>query len=147
MVKTKELSEDIRIAINSKHKTSNGYKAISKDLSTVNNVIKKFAKTVKNLPGSRGKSKTDERTLRRLVRMMEKTPRLTSKDLKDNLEQSGVMVSTSTIHHTLNQAGLHGQRPRKTPLLKKRHSKGTTDLCQRVPEQTTIFLGKCSVDR
>ncbi len=24
--------------------------------------------------------------------------------------------------------------------------KGTTDLCQRVSEQTTIFLGKCSVD-
>ncbi len=79
--------------------------------------------------------------------MMETTPRLTSKDLKDNLEQSGVMVSTSTIRRTLNQAGLHGQRSRKTPLLKKRHTKGMTDLCQRVPEQTTIFLGKCSVDR
>ncbi len=72
--------------------------------------------------------------------MMETTPRLTSKDLKDNLEQSGVMVSTSTIRRTLNQAGLHGQRPRKTPLLKKRHKKGRTDLCQRVPGQTTIFL-------
>ncbi len=79
--------------------------------------------------------------------MMETTPRLTSKDLKDNLEQSGVMVSTSTIHHTLNQAGLYGQRSRKTPLLKKRHTNGRTDLCQRVSEQTTIFLGKCSVDR
>ncbi len=79
--------------------------------------------------------------------MMETTPRLTSKDLKDNLEQSGVMVSTSTIRRTLKQAGLHGQRPKKTPLLKKRRTKGMTDLCQRVPEQTTIFLGKCSVDR
>ncbi len=145
MVKTKELSEDIRIAINSKHKTSKGYKAISKDLSTM--LLRSLPSTVKNLPGCRGKRKTDERTLRRLVRMMETTPRLTSKDLKDNLEQSGVMVSTSTIRRTLNQAGLHGQRPRKTPLLKKRHTKGTTDLCQRVPEQTTIFLGKCSVDR
>ncbi len=72
MVKTKELSYDIRIAINSKHKTSKGYKAISKDLSTVNNVIKKFAKHCKNLPGRTGKRKTDERTLRRLVRMVEK---------------------------------------------------------------------------
>ncbi len=61
--------------------------------------------TVKNLPGRRGKRKIDERTLRRLVRMVEKTPRLTSKVLKDNLEQSGVKVSTSTIHRTLNQAG------------------------------------------
>ncbi len=66
----------------------------------------KIAKhAVKNLPGRRGKRKIDERTLRRLVRMVEKTPRLTSKVLKDNLEQSGVKVSTSTIHRTLNQAG------------------------------------------
>ncbi len=67
----------------------------------------KFAKhgTVKNLHGRRGKREIDERTLRRLVRMVEKTPRLTSKVLKDNLEESGVKVSTSTIHRTLNQAG------------------------------------------
>uniref|UniRef100_A0A3B1JPD6 Uncharacterized protein n=1 Tax=Astyanax mexicanus TaxID=7994 RepID=A0A3B1JPD6_ASTMX len=108
MVKTKELCEDIRSAIISKHKTSKGYKAISKDLgvpvSTVSNVIKKFAKhgTVKNLPGQ---------------------PRQTSKELKVNLEQSGVMVSTSTIRRTLNQAELYGRRPRKKPLLKKRHKK------------------------
>ncbi len=69
-----------------------------------------------------GKRKIDERTLRR-CEWWKKTPRLTSKDLKANLEQSGVMVSTSTIHRTLNQAGLHGRRPRKTPLLKKRHKK------------------------
>ena len=62
MVKTKELSEDIRRAIISLHKTSKGYKAISKDLgvpvSTVRNV-KKFAKhgTVKNLPGRGGEEK------------------------------------------------------------------------------------------
>ena len=112
MVKTKELSEDIRSAIISKHKTSKGYKAISKDLgipvSTVRNVIKKFAKhgTVKNLPGRGGKRKIDKRSLRRLVRMVEKTPRQTSKELKANLEQSGVMVSTSTIRRTLNHAEL-----------------------------------------
>ncbi len=50
MVKTKELSEYIRSAIISKHKTSKGYKAISKDLSTVNNVIKKFAKHCQEPP-------------------------------------------------------------------------------------------------
>ncbi len=85
-------------------------------------LLRSLPSTVKNLPGRRGKRKTDERTLRRLVRMME-TTRLTSKDLKDNLEQSGVMVSTSTIRRTLNQAGLHGRRPKKTLLLKKRHTK------------------------
>ncbi len=33
---------------------------------------------------------------------------LTSKDLKANLEESGVIVSTSTVRRTLNQAGLNG---------------------------------------
>ncbi len=83
-------------------------------------LLRSLPNTVKNLPGRRGKRKTAERTLRKLVRMVETTPRLTSKDLKDNLEQSGVMVSTSTICCTLNQAG---QRQRKTPLLKKIHKK------------------------
>ena len=55
MVKTKELCEDIRSAIISKHKTSKGYEAISKDLG---------------IPVSHQ----------------------TSKELKANLEQSGVMV-------------------------------------------------------
>ncbi|XP_036425591.1 serine/threonine-protein kinase pim-2-like [Colossoma macropomum] len=78
MVKTKELSEDIRSAIISKHKTSKGYKAISKDLgipvSTVRNVIKKFAclsRTSLDV-GKRGKltrevfeaDKTDEEILK-----------------------------------------------------------------------------------
>ncbi|XP_062858561.1 multifunctional protein ADE2 [Trichomycterus rosablanca] len=64
-------------------------------IDDVRNVIKKFAKhgTVKNLPGCGGKRKIDERCLRSLVRMVEKTPCQTSKDLKANLEQSGVMVS------------------------------------------------------
>ena len=63
IVKTKELSEDTRNAIICKHKTSKGYKAISKDLgipvSTVHNVIKKFSRhgTVKNLPGRGGREK------------------------------------------------------------------------------------------
>ena len=118
-----------RSAIITKHKTSKGYKAIPKDLgipvSTVRNVIKKFAKhaTVKNLPGRGGKRKIDERSLRRLVRTVEKTPRKTSKELKADLEQSGIMVSTRTIRRTLNREGLYGRRPRRTPLLKKRHKK------------------------
>ncbi len=32
-------------------------------------------------------------------------------------------------------------------IVEEKTYKGMTDLCQRVPEQTTIFLGKCSVDR
>lgn len=129
MVKTKELSEDSRNAIVEKHKSSKGYKTISKELgipvSTVRNVIKKYSKhgTVKNLSGRGGKRKISDRTRRRLVRLVAESPQLTSKDLQAHLEQSGVTVARSTIRHTLNTVGLHGRRPRRTPLLKNRHKK------------------------
>ena len=130
MVKTKELSEDIRSAIISKHKTSKGYKAISKDLgipvSTVHNVIKKFAKygTVKNLPARGG----EEQKLKRDV--FEGWCKWLKKKTTSNIQRPegqpgtvGVMVSTSTIHRTLNQTGLHGRRPMKKRMLRKRHKK------------------------
>ena len=46
-----------------------------------------------------------------------------SKTWRLNVDQSEVMVSTSTTCRTLNQTGLHGRMPRKTPLLRKRHKK------------------------
>lgn len=70
--------------------------------------------------------------------MVNKTPCQTSKDLKANPEQSGVMISTGTVRRTLNQPGLYGQRPRKTPLLKQRRSDYSF---QGVPGRTTILVG------
>ena len=96
MLKTKGLSEDIRSVIISKHKTSKGYKAISKDLgipvSRVRTVIKKSAKhgTVKNLPGRGG-----TRSLRRLVQMVEKTP--TSKVLNARIAATLTFKLTYSI--------------------------------------------------
>ena len=89
MVKTNEMSEDTRNASICKYKTFKGYKAISNDLgipgSTVRNVIKKFSRhgTVKNLPGHGGGGgrEIDDRSLRRLVWIVEKTPRQTSKEI------------------------------------------------------------------
>ena len=94
-----------------KHKTSKGYKTISKDLGVpVCNVLKKFDKhaTVKNLPGHGGKRKIDEGSLQRLVRTVKKTSHKTSKELKADLKQSGIMDSTRTICCTLNQEGQGG---------------------------------------
>ena len=69
MAKTRELSESIRNAITQKHTNSKGNKAIAKDLeipvSTVRNVIKKFHKSFKTLPGRGAKKKHNERSLKR----------------------------------------------------------------------------------
>lgn len=145
MVKTKELCEETRNAIIGKHKRSKGYKTISKELgipvSTVRNVVKKYLKhgTVRNLPGRGGKRKINDRCLRRLVRLVEKSPHSTSTDLQANLEQSGVTVSKSTIRRTLNKVGLCGRRPRKTPLLKKKHKKDRLDFAKENLDQPQSF--------
>lgn len=50
--------------------------------------------------------KIHERSLRSLVQTIEKPPYKTSKDLKADLEQSGVIVSSHTIWNT--KEGFYG---------------------------------------
>ena len=123
----KELSEDLRERIVASYYEGNGYKKLGKlfntPVSTVKNIIKKFKEfgTVKNL-GKRGRHKKITPQLeRRLVRQVNNNPFTTVKALKKASLDVGVEVSSSTIRNCLHENGLHGRRPRKTPLLKKRH--------------------------
>ncbi len=67
-------------------------KSISRDLnvpvSTVHNIIKRFTAhgTVANLPGRGRKSKINEKLQRRIVQMVDKEPRLTSKQIQADLQ-------------------------------------------------------------
>lgn len=67
------------------------------------------------------------RTERKLVQLAKKNRRLTSKDLRKNLEQYGVNVCDSTVRRKLINAGLHARRPRKkakiTPAMAKQRLK------------------------
>lgn len=134
--KTKELSEDLKNKIVKKHGQSQGYKSISKDLnvpvSTVHSVIKKFKAhgTVANLPRCGRKRKIDERFQRKIVRMVDKEPRLTSKQVQAALQSEGTTVSTRTIRRRLNENGLYGRIPRKTPLLTQRHKKARLEFAK-----------------
>lgn len=134
--KTKELSEDLRSKIVRKHGQSQGYKSISKDLnvpvSTVRSVINKFKAhgTVANLPRCGRKRKIDERFQRKIVRMVDKEPRLTSKQVQAVLQSEGTTVSTRTIRRRLNEKGLYGRIPRKTPLLTQRHKKARLEFAK-----------------
>jgi len=49
--------------------------------------------------------------------MGEKEPRITAKEIQTELQGQGMSVSDRTIHHFLSECGLHGRRPRRTPLL------------------------------
>ena len=112
-----------------KHQQSQGYKSISRDLnvpvSTVHNTIKRFTahSTVANLPGCGQKSKITEKLQRRVVRMVDTEPRLTSQQIQAHLQTQGTTVSALTICHHLNEKGRYGRRSRRTPLPTQRHKK------------------------
>ncbi|CAJ0961218.1 unnamed protein product [Ranitomeya imitator] len=143
--KTKELSEDLRNQIVRKHEQSQGYKSISKDLnvpvSTVRSVIKKCKAhgTVANLPRCGRKRKIDKRFQRKIVRMLDKEPRLTSKQDQAALQSEGTAVSTRTIRRRLNEKGLYGRRPRKTPLLTPRHKKARLEFAKTYLKKPKTF--------
>lgn len=132
----RELSEEIRKKIIDKHGKGKGYKTISKQLdvpvTTVANIIKKFKVhgTVANLPGHGRKRKIDPRVNRRIVRMVEKEPRITAKEIQAELQGEGTSVSDRTIRRFLSESGLHGRRPRRTPLLKEKHKKARLEFAK-----------------
>ncbi len=127
--KCKELSVDLREKIVEKHGQFQGYMSISRDLnvpvSTVRNINKRFTAhgTVANLPGHGRKSKINEKLQWRIVRMVDKEPRLTSKLIQADLQTQGTTVSARTICRHLNEKGRYGRRPRRIPLLTQRHKK------------------------
>src|SRR4029434_5192259 len=85
-----ELSQEIRKKIIDKH-NGKGYKTISKQLdipvTTVAHIIQKFKVqgTVANLPGSGCKRKIDDKLKRRIIQMVTKVPRTTSKEIRGEL--------------------------------------------------------------
>ena len=97
----RELSEDLRTKIVEKYQQSKGYKSISRDLdfplSTVHNIIKKFAThgTVANLSGR--KRNIYERLQRMIVRMVDKQPQTSSKEIQAVLQAQGASVSAQTM--------------------------------------------------
>ncbi|KAG2469162.1 TCB1 transposase, partial [Polypterus senegalus] len=131
----KEVSQEIRKKIIDKHVKGKGYKTISKQLdvpvTTVAHIIQKFKihGTVANLPG-RGRRRRIDKSKRRIIRMVTKEPRKTSKEIQGELQAQGTSVSDRTIRRCLSQSGLHGRRPRRTPLLKTNHKKARLEFAK-----------------
>ncbi|KAI3361613.1 hypothetical protein L3Q82_013752, partial [Scortum barcoo] len=129
MPKTNEHSEDLRTRIIDAQKEGKGYKKNAKQfkvpVSTVQSIVKKYKEfnTVKTLQGRGRKATVSTRLARKIQRQVRVNPRITTKALLAELSSTGVTISRQTVQRTLHQGGLHGRRPRKTPLLQPRHVK------------------------
>lgn len=127
MVKTKELSADLKRRIIRFHNGGKTYGDISKRLdiprSTVFSIVKKFKQhgTVEALPGRGRKPKLSVRTERKLCREVNINPRVKLDVIVEKLAAEGTSVSKRTIQRCLNKNGLHSRRPRRTPLHKPCH--------------------------
>ncbi len=78
--------------------------------------------------------------------MVDKEPRLTSKQIQADLQTQGTTMSARTIRRLLNEKGRYGRRPKRTPLLTQMQ-KSKTGVCQSVCDKTTILRRKRIVDR
>ncbi len=127
MVKTKELSKDVRDKTVDLHKAGMGYKTIVKQLgekvTTAGVIIRKWKKhkiTV-NLPRSGAPCKISPHGVSVIMRTVRNQPRTTQEDIVNDLKAARTIVTKKAIGNTLCREGLKSCSARKVPLLKKAH--------------------------
>jgi len=75
---------------------------------------------VSNQAGKGRKRSTTVQTDRRIVRMALKNRRITSNEINESLQTSGIQVTSRTVRNRLIAGGLHARIPRKKPYLNVR---------------------------
>lgn len=143
----KELSVALKKRVILKHQKGEGYKKIGDALhiskSTVAKIIQKYKNNGNTLsivkrPGRQ--RKLSLRCERNVLRKVKENPKLTTPQLVEAIEsQTGVTVSTSTVRRILHRDGMHGCRPRKKPLLKKRHKMDRLTFAKQYSDKPDAF--------
>ncbi len=135
----KKLSEDLKKIIVAQHKDGVGYKKIAKTLklscSTVAKTIQRFNRTgsTQNRLCHGRPKKLSARAQRHIQRLCLGNRRMSAASIAAEAEGmggGGQPVSAQTIRCTLHQIGLHGCRPRRTPLLKMMHKKAHKEFAE-----------------
>ncbi|KAL0147761.1 hypothetical protein M9458_056937 [Cirrhinus mrigala] len=132
-MRSKELPEELRDRIVTRHRPGQGYKKISAALkvpkSTVASIILKWKTfgTTRTLPRAGRLAKLSYRGRRALVREVKKNPKITVAELQRCSREIGESCRKSTITAALHQSGLYGRVARRKPLLSARHMKARMD--------------------
>ena len=110
-------------------------------MKTVANIIKKFKVhgTVANLPVYGCQRKMDPRLNRRIVWIVGEKPKTTAKEKPDELQSEGTSVSDRTNCCFLSVSGLHGKRPRRTSILKGKHTKAILEFAKMHVDKPQFF--------
>ena len=146
MAKTSEYSQDIRKCVVELHNKGNGYRKISSTLnvpiSSVRNIIVKFRNdgTTANRARTGRNRKLTERDVRSCMKIVNKDPKITSKELQSHLASTGKTVDVSTVRRYLNREGLHGRVPRMKPLLKPIHKEKRLEFARKHIDATQAEL-------
>uniref|UniRef100_A0A8C5LM47 Transposase Tc1-like domain-containing protein n=1 Tax=Leptobrachium leishanense TaxID=445787 RepID=A0A8C5LM47_9ANUR len=108
---------------------------------TIGSIIRKFkAKgTVETLPGRGRKKMLTSTAVRYLKRRVEKSPRVTTEELRKDLSDVGTEVSAQTIRLTLRNEGLHARTPRRTPLLSPKNKKSRLQYAKSLTDKPQKF--------
>ena len=145
MVKSREISLDIRNRIINTYKDGEGYTKLSKRFkvsrTAVRSIIAKYKaqKPVSNIIGRGRKRKISPILERKIVREVRRNPRTTTKQIVTDLVDLGVTVSIHTVARALYRNGLRAHRPRRTPLLKKRHVQARIEYAKRHLDKDETF--------
>ena len=149
MVKTKELTNDMRQEIIARHKDGKGYRKIASELnlvvSTVGFIVRKWKTSggdTKNLLRSGRSRKLNDVSARYIACNVKKEPFLTRSEIQKDLQEAGIKVSKDTIKRSLNRTGLYSRSPRKTPLLKPRHVKDRLKFVNKYQCESDNFWNK-----
>ena len=120
-MKSKELSEDLRVKVIEKRRDGQSYISIARSLnmpkSTVASLVQKWKRhgTTVNLQRSRRPSKMIAKCRKKVLREARKNPSVTLEDLKKSIQGAGINVHKSTISRTLHKEDLYGRVAKKKP--------------------------------
>ncbi|MGH0116020.1 UNVERIFIED_CONTAM: hypothetical protein FKN15_060484 [Acipenser sinensis] len=127
MVKTKEYSNNLKMAViqlNEKGETARKIaERLSLSKSTVRVITGKHRRTGTTATSSRcGRPrKISAEAERRIVRAAWQNPWITAKGLTQELREDGQEIHERTIQRYLNKMNVHGSKPRCKPLIKTIH--------------------------
>ena len=85
------------------------------------------------------KRKCNPILIQKIVRKKDEEPRKTSKDIKAKLQGQGMSQSDHNIHCFLNNNGLLGRIPRRTPLLKEKCETARNDCAKTYADKPKTF--------